>query len=70
MLVPVIMLKSSPPTCIELPVPELAKLNLPGLAFARAMNCGTLSAATDGWTTSMFGSVATSEIGAKSLTVS
>src|SRR5262245_19919837 len=41
MSTPVMILKSSPATWLKLPVPDDARLILPGLALAKAMNSGT-----------------------------
>src|SRR5687768_13410017 len=40
-LMPAMLLKSSPERCTEVPAPELLKLSLPGLAFARAISSFT-----------------------------
>ena len=46
MSMPVVILNSSPPIWDVLPVPPDAKLILPGLALAQAMNSGTVFAGT------------------------
>src|SRR5260370_41721162 len=50
MSMPVIILKSSPAICDEVPVPPDAMLTLRGLALAQAMKSGTVLAGTDGLT--------------------
>jgi len=49
-------LNSSPDTCGELPLPVDAILIVPACAFASAMNCATVVAGTEGWTTMTNGS--------------
>ena len=49
-------MNSSPDTWGELPLPVEAILIVPGWAFASAMNCATVVAGTDGWTTMTRGS--------------
>src|SRR6266545_202409 len=63
-------LKSSPARWPALPVLPEPKLSLPGFAFAYAMNACADATGSEGLTTSTFGVVATSVIGAKSLTAS
>src|SRR5260221_622460 len=52
---PVIILNISPAIWSEVPLPEAAKLSLPGLLFASAMNSATDFAGTEGFTTMTFG---------------
>jgi hypothetical protein len=42
------ILNSSPKMCVTLPAPAAAMLIFPGLAFAKAMNSGTVLAETEG----------------------
>src|SRR5262249_50028938 len=51
LLVPVIILTSSPATCEVEPVPNEPMLILPGLVLASAMNSATVCAGTDGFAT-------------------
>jgi hypothetical protein len=69
MSMPVIVLKSSPDTWIDVPEPDDAKLIFPSF-LPSAMNSFSVFAGTLLFTTSMFGVVASSVTGAKSLTVS
>src|SRR5688500_2406153 len=68
MSTPILIFKSSPARCWELPLPDEEKLSLPGFFFATAMNSLTVFAGYDGWTSRRFGLVAKTAIGAKSLT--
>jgi hypothetical protein len=72
MKVPDMLLNSSPDRWIEVPLPELAKFSLPGLALAtRARSCTELMpyfCALAGLSTSTLGTPATSVIGTKSFT--
>src|SRR4029079_7266367 len=65
---PVIVLNSSPDRWIDVPLPDDAKLSLPGFAFAYAISSCTDLNGNDGLTTSTFGTPATRITGAKSLT--
>ena len=56
MSMPAISLNSSPDMCTDVPLPEEAKLSLPGLAFACAMNSATVLAGKSGGTTIRFAS--------------
>ena len=69
MSIPVMVLKSSPETWIEVPEPAEAKVILPSF-LPRAMNSARVFAGTSLWTTSRFGVVASRVTGAKSLTMS
>ncbi len=60
-------MKSSPARCVPVPAPVCANASWPGLAFAAAISSFT-EATDDGCAISMYGCVATSTIGAKSLT--
>ena len=51
-----------------MPLPDDAKLSLPGFALAYAISSCTDLAGTDGWTTSTLGTPATSTTGTKSFT--
>src|SRR5215471_20111958 len=53
-LMPVIILSNSPDRCGDVPTPPEAKLILPGLALAWAMNSATLLAGTAGCTSMTF----------------
>src|SRR5437879_7331673 len=55
MSTPVIILNISPAMWSEVPLPEAAKLSLPGLLFASAMNSATDFAGTEGFTIMTFG---------------
>jgi hypothetical protein len=70
MLTPAASLNSSPVRWKTVPLPEEAIVSWPGFAFASAMSSLTEVAGTPGSTASTTGSEATTEIGAKSLTVS
>ena len=66
-LVPAITLNSSPVKCDVPPTPADPYNNWPGFSRASLMNSSRLRTPSEGCTTRMFGSVAKSEIGAKSL---
>src|SRR3990172_3295250 len=63
---PAIMLKSSLPRCMEVPLPADGKLSAPGSFFASAINSFVLLAGKDGCTARIKGDAVTIEIGAKS----
>src|SRR5258708_31747668 len=63
---PVIILNISPAIWSEVPLPEAAKLSLPGLLFASAMNSATDFAGTEGFTTMTFGMRAIIAVAARS----
>ena len=65
-LTPVSILNISADMWIEVPLPEDAKLILPGFAFASAMNSATDLAGTEGFTIITFGTSATIAAGARS----
>ena len=48
------------------PSDDTAMLSLPGRAFARSTSSATVRAGTDGWTSSRFGTSATTTIGTRS----
>jgi hypothetical protein len=62
-------MKSSPVRWVPVPAPVCAKAICPGFALAIAMSSFT-DPAEDGCAISMYGCVATSTMGAKSLTAS
>jgi hypothetical protein len=70
MSTPVIFLNSSPERCWDVPLPADANASSPGFDFASAISSFTFLAGIDGLTTSRFGSVANSTIGAKSFAAS
>jgi len=70
MLVPAITLKSSPVKCDVPPTPADPKDNWPGFSRASLMSSCTVCTPSEGCTTTMFGRLANSAIGAKSLTKS
>src|SRR5689334_20592977 len=55
MLQPVIVLKSSPERCTDVPLPEDAMFTFPGLDLHQVTNSATLFAGTPGVTTMTFG---------------
>ena len=65
-----VSLNSSPARCGRLPGPVEAKLSLPGCALASASSSFMLLAGTLVATTSISGTLATSVMGARSLSVS
>ena len=69
MSMPVIVLKSSPETWIDVPDPDEANVILPS-RLPRAMNSASVFAGTSLLMTSRLGVVASSVTGAKSLTMS
>jgi hypothetical protein len=68
--IPATDLKSSPDRWFDVPWPKDAKSSLPGCDLARATSSFTFFAGTSGCTTRMFGTEATSVIGAKSFSAS
>jgi hypothetical protein len=65
-LTPVIIMNISADMWIDVPLPEDAKLILPGLLFARAMNSATDFAGTEGLTSMTFGTRAIMATGTRS----
>ena len=61
-------LNSSPDICSEVPLPDDAKVILPGLALAWAMNSATVRTGSDGGTTMMLASCMMLAIGVVSRT--
>ena len=70
MSVAVSTLNNSPARCPALPLLPEPNASLPEFAFAYAMNSFAELTGSDAFTTSTFGVIATSEIGAKSFTAS
>jgi hypothetical protein len=66
MLMPARELNTSPIRWCAVPIPAEPYVSLPGFALACAINSGTVFAGIDGFTTSTFGTIATTVIGAKS----
>ena len=67
---PARIFSSSPVRWLTVPLPAVAKVSVPGLARASAMNSFKSRAGTDGCTTSTCGLPATSATGSRSLRVS
>lgn len=59
---------SSPVRWVLLPVPADAISTLPGFALASAMNSVAVRTGSEGWTTSISGTIDTSDVGVKSRT--
>ena len=59
----VIALNSSPERWIEVPLPDDAKLTVPGLALANSISSFTVLYGREGCDTSRFGTMATREMG-------
>ncbi|MCY1241034.1 hypothetical protein D9M72_539140 [compost metagenome] len=70
MSMPACILNISPLRCVELPEPAESKFSAPGVALAAATTSRTDLYLLAALTTSTLGTLATSETGAKSFTVS
>ena len=67
MSVPVETLNNSAAIWVEVPAPDEPNEYLPGFFFSRSISSGTVFAGRSILTIRMFGTLATCEIGAKSL---
>ena len=66
-LTPAMELKSSAERCVDWPLPEEAKLSVPGFALASAISSATFFAGRAGLTTITSGPLVSCETGTKSL---